>query len=172
MDLFNSDSLTEMPFGLPGKIYRSPMPFHPGDDDGELLDQYHQAGIQVVVLLLPRSEYLQKSGRDLAGIYHRAGIKLVELPVLDYTTPDPILLEKALDETLTLARSGNNVAIHCYAGFGRTGTFLACMAVRQLNKTGQEAIDWVRQFVPPALENEAQTYFVVEYGERHAHHQR
>ncbi len=172
MDEFDPDALTELPFGLPGKIYRSPMPFRPGDEYGELLNQFQQAGIQVVVVLLPRQEYLQKSGRDLIQIYHQAGMQTVEMPVQDFTVPEPLLLDKAIEETSSLARSGKNIVVHCYAGFGRTGTFMACMAERLLNKSSKEAIEWVRQFVPPALENEDQIRFVSEYGERYADNQR
>jgi len=172
MDTFDPDGLTELPFGMPGKIYRSPMPFHPGDEYGGLLDQFRLTGIQAVVLLMPRPEYLQKAGRDLAELYRHAGMKIVDMPVQDFTIPEPVSMDKALDETLALARSGKNIVVHCYAGFGRTGTFMACMAVRLLNKTGREAIEWVRQFVPPALENEAQIRFVSEYGERYADYKR
>jgi protein-tyrosine phosphatase len=49
------------------------------------------------------------------------------------------------------------------AGVGRTGTFMACMAKRHLSLDGQAAIDWVRQFIPGALESPIQERFVLEF---------
>jgi hypothetical protein len=43
--------LTELPFGFPGRIFRSPMPFGPYDLHGEVYDQFCEAQIAVIVLL-------------------------------------------------------------------------------------------------------------------------
>ena len=46
--------LTELPFGLPGRIFRSPMPFGPYDPHGEVYDRFCEEQIAVIVLLAPR----------------------------------------------------------------------------------------------------------------------
>ena len=43
------------------------------------------------------------------------------------------------------------LVVHCHAGMGRTGLFLACLAQRALHMSPVEAIDWVRSYVPGAL---------------------
>jgi hypothetical protein len=40
-------SLTELPFGLPGRVFRSPMPFGPYDLHGEVYDQFCEEQITV-----------------------------------------------------------------------------------------------------------------------------
>jgi hypothetical protein len=51
-------SLVEMPFGLSGRIFRSPMPFRAGDEKGQLFRQYQEQHISVVVLLVDDAECL------------------------------------------------------------------------------------------------------------------
>jgi hypothetical protein len=46
---------------------------------------------------------------------------------------------------------------------GRTGIFLACLAKDALNLEGWDAIKWVRQSIPGAMENSYQEDFVLNY---------
>ena len=66
--------LTELPFGLAGTIYRSPLPFSPVyDPKGELIDAYKAAGIAVVVMLTPIEDVVRMTGMDLRARYHGLG---------------------------------------------------------------------------------------------------
>ena len=159
-----------MPFGLPGKIYRSPMPFRKADQDGKLFEQYQAAGIQVVVVLADAEECLRKTGRDLVRFYTEQKLYVIHCPIPDFHAPASAeILSPAVDSVLTLARQGKNVVAHCYAGFGRTGLFMGCLARRALGLGGEEAVAWVRAAVPTALENDEQVAFVHQYdgGARH-----
>lgn len=167
---FDPLTLTELPFGFQGRIFRSPMPFRPGDEAGELFTRIKNLGVQVIVVLAPRQEYLAQTGLDLVQRYQEAGIETIEMPVEDFSVPNPEVLDQTLDLVITKARSGSNVVVHCQAGYGRTGTFMACLAVRALGLDGGQAIRWVRRYIPPALENRDQIEFVLEYGKRNAHH--
>jgi hypothetical protein len=46
--------LTELPFGFPGRVFRSPMPFGPYDLHGEVYDRWCEAQIAVMGFLAPR----------------------------------------------------------------------------------------------------------------------
>lgn len=161
---FNSDGLTELPFGLPGRIFRSPMPFRPTDEHGELFSQYQQAGVKVVVVLADRDEIKRKTSRDLLIFYRDHDLTVIHCPIPDFMVPEvPNILHNALEDVYKLAGNGKHIAVHCYAGFGRTGLFMGCLAVRILGLSGDGAISWVRAYIPTALENEAQEAFVRNY---------
>jgi protein-tyrosine phosphatase len=169
---FDPTTITELPYGLPGRVFRSPMPFQQGDEKGHLLKQYRAENINCVVLLTPRHEYLSKTGMDLVKVYTEAGFRCMELPISDFSVPDLEALDQSIGEVLSSALNGSNIVVHCYAGFGRTGTFLACLAIRVFGFQGKQAMGWVRKYVPPAMENEEQIRFVLDYGKRHANNQR
>src|SRR5262249_6641624 len=48
--------LTELPFGFPGRIFRSPMPFGQYDLHGEVYDRFCEEQIAVIVLLASDEE--------------------------------------------------------------------------------------------------------------------
>lgn len=155
--------LTEMPYSFPGKIFRSPMPFSRFDRTG-VWDAYHEQGIDLVVVLTEPQEYLVYAGRDLPAFYRQQGMDSIHIPVPDFgVPPDWKAWEKGLEAASRAAREGKNVAVHCLAGIGRTGTFLACLAKQNLELDGLTAIQWVRETLPGAMENSDQESFVIEY---------
>lgn len=154
---------TELPFGLPGKIYRSAMPFGLYDPRGEIYPAYLDANISTIVVLAETSEILEKSRRDLLMLYRQQGLTILHLPVKDYAVPDPEQFKQVTNTALDLARAGKYIAVHCSGGIGRTGMLAACMAKQVFKIDGEQAIAWVRRFVPGAVETEAQTQFVIDF---------
>jgi protein-tyrosine phosphatase len=148
--------LTFLPLGLPGNIFRSPMPFGQFDHTGLLYQAFWKNDIQTVVVLVPDAECWVCSGQDLRKRYERDGLGVIHLPMKDYRGIDIPTLTEAVDEVLGLARNGINIDIHCHAGLGRTGLFAACLARRQLGMTGREAIRWIRGLVPGSVESDEQ----------------
>ncbi len=174
--------LTELPLGLPGRFYRSPMPFSPYDRLGEVWDAYRAAEISLVVVLAEPQEYLVHARRDLPSgkiiaypdafdlvharrdlpaFYRTAGLEVLAHPIPDFgVPPDPDDFRTALKRVRAHLESGRHVAAHCMAGVGRTGLFAACLARDVLDLPPQEAVAWVRRYIPGALESEAQVRFV------------
>jgi len=158
-----SNTLTELPFGLPGRIFRSSMPFGPYDRLNEIWPAYRGNGVSAVVVLLESQEYLVHARRDLPAFYRSAGLDVIHLPIPDFNIPPDIdALEDAIAAAIDHAQAGGNLAAHCMAGLGRTGVFMACMAKRHLSLNGAEAIDWVRRHIPGAMENSLQEQFVID----------
>ena len=96
---------------------------------------------------------------ELAASYD---VELVHLPVPDFTAPS---LEQ-LEQFVTLARSalakGERVGVHCGAGLGRTGTFLAAYFVTT-GLGADAAIAHVRKLRPGSVETQAQEQVVRDF---------
>jgi protein-tyrosine phosphatase len=159
-----SELFTEIPLDLPGKIYRSPMPFGPYDPKNQVWMLYHDHKIKLVVILVEKQEYLVHARKDLPAFYRENGLAVLHFPIPDFQVPEQNdRFSEAIDAVLEIAQAGDNLAIHCLAGIGRTGLFLACLAKRRQEVAGQKAIEWIRQLIPEAIENSAQENFVLEY---------
>jgi protein-tyrosine phosphatase len=98
------------------------------------------------------AECLARSGRHLRQFYESNGLEVIHLPIPDFDVPTQEALSTAIETTLARLRDGKNIAVHCYAGYGRTGMFLACMARRVWGMPAMEAIEWVRSYIPAAVE--------------------
>ena len=152
--------MIELPFGLTGRVFRSPMPFRAGDTQGDIFRQYLEQQISVVVVLVDDAECLARSGRKLRQFYESNGLEVIHLPIPDFDVPTQETLSAAVTAAQARASSGKNVAVHCFAGYGRTGMFLACLARQVLGLSANEAIEWVRSYVPSAIEVQEQVEVV------------
>src|SRR5215510_13094605 len=81
------EMLTELPFGQPGRIFRSPMPFGGRDPEGKLYEHFRRQGISVIVLLAEDLECEKKAGRNLKQLYIQDGFTVVHLPIVDFGIP-------------------------------------------------------------------------------------
>ena len=160
---------TELPFGQPGRVFRSPTPgskyFDPED---RVLELYAAANIDVVVVLNSIEEHLRNSERELLPLYEQAGIQVIYDPVADFYAPAQGTWDASLQKVEDLIRHGKNVAIHCHAGVGRTGIFAACLAKDLLGLSAKDAIDWVRRYIPFAVETQFQQQYVFAYRKQEA----
>lgn len=152
--------MTELPFGQPGRIFRSPMPFGNYDPGGVIYEAYHDNDVSVIVLLAEDHECKEKARRDLRALYTQDGFTVVHLPIVDFGIPNAQALRVALDATVHEAQSGHHIAIHCSAGIGRTGLFTAFLAKKLFHLPGEEAIEWVRRCIFGAVETPQQRDFV------------
>jgi len=158
----DSSRLTDLPYGLDGKVYRSPLPHSPlFDPEGTLLDTFVQAGVAVVVMLTPEKEVREVTGRDLKRLYEKTGFDVIHVPIEDFSVPERGAFQQPIRQVVQSAQSGQTVVIHCHAGLGRTGMFAACLAKAIMDLGGDEAVRWVRHYVPDAVQT-AQQYRYVE----------
>ncbi len=152
--------LYRLPLPLPGVLWASPMPFGPYDPEGHVWQAYLRQRIQGVVMLASVAESVHRAGRDLRQWYARHGLEVLYYPIEDFGVPNPDTLPAALDRVWAWLHAGMRVAVHCQAGRGRTGTFLACLLRRHLAWDGDTALAFVRRHLPGAVESAAQMAFV------------
>jgi len=156
--------LTELPFHLPGRIFRSPMPFSVYDPRGDSLLQFKREKGSLIVLLAEEEECMERTGRNLKSLYLQEGFQVIHLPIPDFDVPSKEDLEGAVKKTVEQAQAGQNIVIHCHAGLGRTGLFVAYLAKQVLGLSGEAAIHWTRKYIPNALETDEQKKFIIDQG--------
>lgn len=137
------------------------MPFGRYALHGEVYDQFREEQIGVIVLLTSDEECLHKARRNLREFYLREGFQVLYLPIPDFGIPMKDDLEQTVHNTIAYAQAGNHIVIHCSAGIGRTGLFTAYLAKRCLGLSGSEALQWVRRFIPRAVETPEQQRLVL-----------
>lgn len=120
----------------------------------EELEWLRSQGIQILLSLTeepPRRDWVNHAG--LMG-YH--------VPIYDMEAPTPEQLQTCLTTIERAGASNMGLAVHCAAGFGRTGTIIAAYLVLK-GATAEEAIARIRELRPGSIETEAQSQAVIEY---------
>ena len=83
------------------------------------------------------------------------GFSSLHLPVVDMSAPTVAQLTVFVSVVSEQLTAGERVSVHCTAGKGRTGTFLAAYFIHQ-GMTPAQAIDRIRSMRPGSIETEDQ----------------
>jgi protein-tyrosine phosphatase len=138
------------------------MPFSVYDPQGDSLLQFKREKGSLIVLLAEEEECVIRTGLNLKSLYLKQGFQLIHLPIPDFDVPSKEDLEEAIKKTVEQAQAGQNILIHCHAGLGRTGLFVAYLAKRVLGLSSEEAIYWTRKYIPHALETDEQNKMIID----------
>ncbi|UCD41639.1 MAG: dual specificity protein phosphatase family protein [Chloroflexota bacterium] len=152
--------LTEIPLNTSGSVYRSAMPYSTYDRGGDLIPEYKDRKISWIIMLSSDEEVQRITGYDLRQLYRSEGFDILYLPIPDFGTPDMVALRDMIQKALSISQSGKGLVIHCHAGLGRTGMFVACLAKEGLDYSSEEAIKWIRDLIPGAVEDPEQEMIV------------
>lgn len=89
----------------------------------------------------------------------RDAIEYCHLPVQDFSAPDIQTLDKAVQ---FINYVDGAVAVHCFAGIGRTGTILAAYMISE-GRDAAGSIEYIRKLRPFSIETSAQEDILFEY---------
>lgn len=168
MSYIDLTSPTYIPFPVEqvgtGKVYRSPMPrCH------ELNHFKTHCKITKIVQLCFDYEFgsydIGSYGkREMQKKYKEMQFEVIQFPIKDFGVPKSKNKTRMfVDQLIGFLKEGKNILIHCVGGNGRTGLLLACLARKIFGFEGSGAIQWVRKYVPHAVETEIQEKFVDAY---------
>ncbi|MCD4752282.1 MAG: dual specificity protein phosphatase family protein [Anaerolineaceae bacterium] len=163
MSIYPMPNITNLSFALRGQVYRSPLPFGAFDPENHIFSQWKEAKIHQVISLVQPNEWQEKAWQDARPMIQDAGMSLLTYPIFDFGVPDDMeVFSDNVKLALDAAKEGKNIVVHCNAGWGRTGLFITEMAIQHFSLAVAEAVVWVRQFVPPAVENNEQYQFLLD----------
>lgn len=150
---------TELPnfsWLLPGKLAGSSKPggLNQEEDDLRFLSEQ---GIRAILTLCQQP--------CQPTLLHKYRLIARHVPVEDFAAPDFNQLERGVTYVERHIELGEPVLVHCRAGFGRTGTLLACYLVKR-GMSAAQAIGEVRRARPGSIEVKSQLRAIELYQRR------
>jgi len=92
----------------------------------------------------------------------RFDFEFFHIPIPDGAAPSIEQIEQLVSYLTYGLRDGKKIVVHCGAGYGRTGTMLACYLVSR-GMGAAEAIVEIRKKMPLAIENRWQEERIADY---------
>ena len=167
----NSNWITDSIVAMQRPLKKS----HFDNPDHPLMKSFQELGITAIINCTEIGEhpYCGDGILESTGLSYdpeeamAAGVEYYHFGWEDMTVP-------SVDSMLDIVRVGNSVierggkvAVHCHAGFGRTGIVIACMIISRENVSAQEAITLVRSKRGKCIQTKLQESFVNQYYEKY-----
>ena len=105
--------------------------------------------VTTVVCLVEDHEIMDRYPSYAGWLRDHEPVRAVRFPVPDLSAPAVDDLVALLDDLVARIRCGERLMIHCAAGFGRTGTVVACLLIR-LGVDRDEALRRIARHRPMA----------------------
>ncbi len=155
--------------GIQGKLIFTPCP---GTKDSSLVDSLatlKQAGASAVISLMPTSELATNGAEDIGKQCQAQDMAWFHLPVADEQVPleDFGQSWKASKQSiLERLNAGQDIAIHCKGGSGRTGLIAARIMV-EAGIPRADAIALVQALRPKAIQHPAHINWITQFDAAH-----
>lgn len=140
-------------------------------EDGRVLESFIAANITAVFNTTQPGEHpfcgagiLEQTGFPYSPEKLMAvGIKHFNYGWPDMTIPSIHCMMNIVQIAKSEISSGGKIAIHCHAGFGRTGIAIACILMVLHDMDGSAAIQLVRDRRPGSIQTKPQQQFVFDF---------
>ncbi|EPY85734.1 dual specificity protein phosphatase 23 [Camelus ferus] len=94
------------------------------------------------------------------------GLTLHRLRIPDFCPPAPDQIDRFVQIVDEANARGEAVGVHCFLGFGRTGTMLACYLLKERKLAAGDAIAEIRRLRPGSIETYEQEKAVFQFYQR------
>ncbi|HEX2915157.1 MAG TPA: dual specificity protein phosphatase 23 [Chloroflexia bacterium] len=153
-------ALSNFSWLIEGKLAGSARPGGDGPEEDDLRFLQEQ-GIRAIVTLCHQSAN--------PVLLEKYNLMYKHLPVEDFEAPSFELIDKAVGYIERRIANNQPVLVHCRAGYGRTGTILACYLVKR-GMSPSQALAEVRRARPGSVEVKSQERAVLAYYRKlHSH---
>ena len=129
----------------------------------ENIKYFKKLGVNLVISHLEHAEEIELGLSEERKILIEAGIDFISYPIKDRNLPNLDEFKAFIENIYDRLINGENVAIHCRAGIGRTGVTSSCLLIKDGYKSNI-AMDIVAAARgTPIPDTDAQFDFICEY---------